>query len=146
MPEQLVPPVEPRHGINLKSAIAHLKSSGAWRLPAGASAALADRFEKRFPVRILLEDGFAAVAAVHHMIDGTLMLGAKLASHAGSGGIEAFCVNSEKTSSKNWASWAGRAQAADRPTPAGGDGGDVAMDCGGIAPGNADEWGKPALH
>jgi len=64
-------------------------------LPAGAGAALTERFEKRFPIRIILEDGFAAVAAIHHMIDGPLILEPKLASHADRVGIKAFCVNSE---------------------------------------------------
>ena len=52
-------------------------------LPAGAGAALAERFEKRFPIRIILEEGFAAVAAIPHMIDSPRILEPKLASHAG---------------------------------------------------------------
>src|SRR5688572_8661825 len=51
-------------------------------LPVGPGAALSERFEKGFPVLIILEDGLAAVAAAHDMIDGTLILNAQLACHA----------------------------------------------------------------
>src|SRR5688572_32983664 len=51
-------------------------------LPAGPGAALSKRFEKGFPVVIILEDGLAAVAAAHDMINRALILNAQLACHA----------------------------------------------------------------
>jgi hypothetical protein len=59
-----VPPVEPRRGRaagrNLPSAICDLKSSEAWSLAQG--------FEEALSIRVIPEDGFASVPAIHRMV------------------------------------------------------------------------------
>jgi len=50
--------------------------------PAGLGAGFAESFEKDFAVLVILKDGFATVAAVHDVIDGTRILDAQFSGHA----------------------------------------------------------------
>jgi hypothetical protein len=54
--------------INLKSAIAHLKSSEAWHLPIGLGANLGERAEKPLGIEVFAKDRLTAVATIHHRI------------------------------------------------------------------------------
>jgi len=51
-------------------------------LPRSLGTGLGQRLEKAPAVQVILEDGFAAVAAIHDVIDGIGVLDAKLAGHA----------------------------------------------------------------
>jgi hypothetical protein len=50
-------------------------------LPTGPLAGFGQRFNKPVTIRIVRKDSFAAVAAVHEMIDGAGILEAELARH-----------------------------------------------------------------
>jgi hypothetical protein len=52
-------------------------------LPGGFGAGLPERFDETAAVEVVLEDGFAKVAAIHHMVDRTGIFDAEFAGHAG---------------------------------------------------------------
>ena len=49
--------------------------------PTGFQTGLAPGLQEPFPVRVLLEDGLAAVAPIQHMIDGPFLFPAFFARH-----------------------------------------------------------------
>ena len=51
-------------------------------LPAGLGASLPQRRKEKFPVLIILEDGFPPVSAIHHVIYRAGILDSQLARHA----------------------------------------------------------------
>jgi len=51
-------------------------------LPGGFGASFAEDFQEAAPVEVVGEDGFAAIAAVHDVVNGARVLNAKLAGHA----------------------------------------------------------------
>ena len=84
MPKFLVPPVvtarigaqqplHSRHQVGLRrldyqvKMIAH--QAVRMHLPAGLLTGLAQRFQQPLPVRVVGEDGFPPVAAIHHMVN-----------------------------------------------------------------------------
>jgi len=60
-------------------------------LPRSLGTGFRQRLDEAPPIQVVLEDGFAAVAAIHDVIDGAGVLDAKLAGHArrlqGEGGL-----------------------------------------------------------
>jgi hypothetical protein len=52
-------------------------------LSGGLGACLGQGLQEAAAVEVVLEDGFAAVAAVHDVIDGARIFDAEFASHAG---------------------------------------------------------------
>jgi hypothetical protein len=52
-------------------------------LPGGFGAGLPERFDETAAVQVVLEDGFTAIAATHHMVDRTGIFDAEFAGHAG---------------------------------------------------------------
>ena len=51
-------------------------------VPVGFCAGLAQRLEEPLPIQIVLENGFASIAAIHDVVDGAGILDAQLATHA----------------------------------------------------------------
>jgi hypothetical protein len=52
-------------------------------LPRGLGASLAEGEEKALAIEIVLEDRFAAIAAIHDVVNGAGIFDTKLAGHAG---------------------------------------------------------------
>jgi hypothetical protein len=53
--------------------------------PRGFGTGLAERFDETTAVQLVLEDGFAAIAAIHDVVDGAGVFDAEFAGHAGHG-------------------------------------------------------------
>jgi len=57
-------------------------------LPIGLDAAFDPGFQKTLPIPVVLEDGLASVATVHHVINGSRVLDSQLARH----GVESAII------------------------------------------------------
>ena len=62
-------------------------------LPTRLSANLAQRLNEALAIRIIHEDQFAPVTAIHDVINCASLLGSQLAGHAGGGALAALCIN-----------------------------------------------------
>src|SRR5213596_3490295 len=96
MPKQFVPPVEassvgaqkpfhPRHQISPRCFQHHMKVIGhqaqGMHLPAGLAASFAQGVYEPLPIRVIPENGFAPVAPIHHVVNGTGIFHSELARH-----------------------------------------------------------------
>jgi hypothetical protein len=63
--------------------------------PRGFGTGLAERFDETTAVQLVLEDGFAAVAAIHDVVDRAGIFDAQFAGHAGRPWNTAQTVNSK---------------------------------------------------
>ena len=50
-------------------------------LPTRLGARLPERFQKALPIRVIFENGFAAVAAIHDVVNRAWILDSELAGH-----------------------------------------------------------------
>src|SRR5438874_820848 len=97
MAKELVPPVEaagigpqkPFHSqdqIRLRSLNHQMKmishQTPGVDLPVRFGASLGQRLEEPLTVQIVVENGFAPIAAIHDVVDGAGILDAQLATHA----------------------------------------------------------------
>ena len=62
-------------------------------LPAGLSASLAQRVDEALAIRIIHEDPFAPVTAIHDVINRASLLDSQLAGHDGGVALSALCIN-----------------------------------------------------
>ncbi len=97
MAEELVSPVEP-HGVGAQEPFHACDQVGlrgfdhqvemvshhtpGVDLPVGLGANFGKGFKETPPVQIVVENGFAAVAPVHQVVDGSRILDAQLSTHA----------------------------------------------------------------
>ena len=70
-------------------------------LPAGLLTRLSEREEKLLAVEVVLEDGFAMIAAIHHMVDRSGIFEAQLTGHGFGLPPLPSCVNVEDPFSGN---------------------------------------------
>ena len=109
MAEELVPPVEatrvsaqqpfiPGYQIGLPRRLDHpikmIRHEDIGRnLPARLGANLAQRLNEALAIRIIHEDPFAPVTAIHDVINRASLLDSQLAGPAGGGALAALCIN-----------------------------------------------------
>jgi hypothetical protein len=62
-------------------------------LPARLGSNLAQRFDEALAIRIIHEDQFAPVTAIHDVINRASLLDSQLAGPAGGGALAALCIN-----------------------------------------------------
>jgi hypothetical protein len=62
-------------------------------LPASLSASLAQRFDEALAIRIINEDQFAPVTAIHDVINRAGLLDSQLAGQVGGVALAALCIN-----------------------------------------------------
>jgi hypothetical protein len=62
-------------------------------LPARLGASLAQRVDEALAIRIIHEDQFAPVTAIHHVINGVSLLDSQLAGQDGGVALAALCIN-----------------------------------------------------
>jgi len=62
-------------------------------LPTGLGASLAQRVDEALAIRIIHEDPFAPVTAIHDVINRTSILDSQLAGHDGRVALAASCIN-----------------------------------------------------
>jgi hypothetical protein len=97
MAKELVPPVEPagigpqkpfhsQDQIGLRSFDHQMKmishQTPGVDLPVRFCTGLAERLEEPLSIQIVVENGFAPIAAIHDVVDGAGILDAQLATHA----------------------------------------------------------------
>src|SRR5260370_39698703 len=97
MTKELVPPVEPagigaqkpfhsHDQVGLRSFDNQMKmishQTPGVDLPVGFCAGLAQRLEEPLPIQIVVENGFASIAAIHDVVDGARISDAQLATLA----------------------------------------------------------------
>ena len=56
-------------------------------------ASLAQRVDEALAIRIIHEDQFAPVTAIHHVINGVSLLDSQLAGQDGGVALAALCIN-----------------------------------------------------